>query len=72
MPPVFVDAHALADRLDVTYGTILTWARRGKIPHARDGRGRLLFNVDRVFDALRLKATTTFQQAEGRGGDHDA
>jgi hypothetical protein len=28
MPPVFVGAHDLADRLDVTYDTVLTWARR--------------------------------------------
>jgi excisionase family DNA binding protein len=53
MPPVFVDAHELADRLDVTYDTVLTWARRGKIPHVRDGRGRLLFNLDSVLSTLR-------------------
>jgi excisionase family DNA binding protein len=53
MPPVFVDARALADRLDVTYETVLTWVRREKIPYIRDGRGRLLFNLDSVLSALR-------------------
>ncbi len=52
MPPVFVDARGLADRLDVTYPTVLTWVRRGKIPHVRDGRGRLMFNLDSVIKTL--------------------
>ena len=55
MPPIFVDARALADRLDVEYRTVLTWVRRGKIPHLRDGRGRLLFNLNTVIDTLRPK-----------------
>ena len=32
MPPIFVDARELAERLDVSYDTVLTWVRRGKIP----------------------------------------
>jgi excisionase family DNA binding protein len=52
MPPIFLDARGLADRLDVTYDTILTWVRRGKVPHVRDGRGRLMFNLDSVIEAL--------------------
>jgi excisionase family DNA binding protein len=63
MPPVFVDARELADRLDVSYPTVLTWVRRGRIPHARDGRGRLLFNLDSVLQALRRKPC----EADGRG-----
>jgi excisionase family DNA binding protein len=55
MPPIFVDAHGLAERLSTRYETVLTWARRGKIPHIRDGRGRLLFNLDSVLDALRTR-----------------
>lgn len=55
MPPVFVDARALADRLDVRYETVLTWVRRGKIPFVRDGRRRLLFNLDSVLGSLRDK-----------------
>ena len=47
MPPTFIDARNLAGRLDVGYDTVLTWVRRGKIPHIRDGRGRLLFNLFR-------------------------
>ncbi len=38
MPPIFVDAHDLVERFDVGYDTVLTWVRRGKIPHIRDGR----------------------------------
>ena len=52
MPPVFVDARTLADRLDVGYGTVLTWVRRGRIPHVRNGRGRYLFNLESVTRAL--------------------
>ena len=63
MPPVFVDARTLADRLDVRYETVLTWVRRGKIPHVRDGRGRLLFNLDSVLSALRPKPQAT----DGKG-----
>jgi excisionase family DNA binding protein len=55
MPPIFLDARDLAERLDVTYDTVLTWVRRAKIPHVRDGRGRLMFNLDSVIEALRQK-----------------
>ena len=51
--PNFVDARGLAERLGTRYQTVLHWVRRGKIPHLRDGRGRLLFNLDRVLEALR-------------------
>jgi len=56
MPPIFLDARDLAERLDVRYDTVLTWARRGKIPAVRDGRGRLMFNLDSVIETLRQKA----------------
>jgi hypothetical protein len=52
MPPIFVDARGLAGRLDVSYETVLTWTRRGKIPHVRDGRGRLMFNLNSVIATL--------------------
>jgi excisionase family DNA binding protein len=52
MPPIFVDARSLAERLDVSYYTVLTWVRRGKVPHVRDGRGRLMFNLTSVIEAL--------------------
>jgi len=55
MPPIFVDARDLAERLGVRYDTVLTWVRRGKIPHIRDGRRRLLFNLNTVLEALRQK-----------------
>jgi excisionase family DNA binding protein len=53
MPPIFTDARDLAERLDVTYDTVLSWVRRGKIPHVRDGRNRLMFNLDSVIEASR-------------------
>jgi excisionase family DNA binding protein len=52
MSPILLHARDLAERLDVRYETVLTWARRGKIPHVRDGRGRLLFNLDSVIEAV--------------------
>ena len=63
MPPIFVDARALAERLDVSYETVLTWVRREKIPYVRDGRNRLLFNLDSVLSALLPKT----QEPEGKG-----
>ena len=67
MPPVFVNARDLAERLDVTYHTVLRRSRRGRIPHLRDGRGRLLFNLDSVLGALRGKSHDSRPEAEGRG-----
>ena len=55
MPPIFVDARDLAERLDVSYDTVLTWVRRGKVPHVRYGRGRLMFNLNSVVETLRDK-----------------
>ncbi|MDR3638675.1 MAG: hypothetical protein P4L84_33020 [Isosphaeraceae bacterium] len=52
MPPTFFDAKTLAWRLDVSYQTLLTWTRRGKIPHFKDGRGRITYNLDSVLAAL--------------------
>jgi excisionase family DNA binding protein len=67
MPPIFVDARALAERLDVGYDTVLTWVRRGKIPHIRDGRGRLMFNLNSVIEALRQKPPQSAVKAEEVG-----
>lgn len=52
MPPNFLDPHQLAKHLGVSYGTVLFWARRGKIPSIQDHRRRYLFNLNLVFDAL--------------------
>jgi excisionase family DNA binding protein len=71
MPPIFTDAHDLAVRLDVTYDTVLTWVRRGKIPHVRDGRGRLLFNLNSVLESLRRRADEDRHEAAGREGGHE-
>jgi excisionase family DNA binding protein len=55
MPAIFVDARDLAGRLNVSYDTVLTWVRRGKIPHVRDGRNRPLINLNSVLDSPRPK-----------------
>ncbi len=69
MPPIFVDARDLAERLGVRYDTVLTWVRRGKIPHVRDGRGRLLFNLNTVLETLRQKSLDARHAAAGREVD---
>jgi excisionase family DNA binding protein len=68
MPPVFCDARDLAERLGVRYDTVLSWVRRGKIPHVRDGRGRYLFNLNTVLEALRQKSLETRHAAAGGDG----
>jgi excisionase family DNA binding protein len=68
MPPIFVDARELAGRLDVSYDTVLTWVRRGKIPHIRDGRGRLLFNLNTVLETLRQKPVDARPEAAAKDG----
>jgi excisionase family DNA binding protein len=68
MPPVFVNARDLAEQLDVSYDTVLACVRRGKIPHVRDGRGRVVFNLDAVLKTLRQTASQPRQQAHGREG----
>jgi excisionase family DNA binding protein len=65
MPPIFVDTRALAERLDVSYDTVLSWVRRGKIPHVRDGRGRFMFNLNSVIEALREKPDSEAARPEG-------
>jgi excisionase family DNA binding protein len=66
MPPVILDARDLAERLDVSYPTVLDWARRGKIPHLRDGRRRLRFNLNAVLDALSRKSDRAHQTVSDR------
>jgi excisionase family DNA binding protein len=68
MPPIFVDARDLAVLLDVGYPTVMTWVRRGKIPHIRDGRNRLMFNLNSVIDALREKGAIDRQTTARPGG----
>jgi excisionase family DNA binding protein len=64
MPPIFVDARDLAERLDVSYDTVLSWVRRGKVPHIRDGRNRLMFNLNTVLETLRQKPRQDAPQPE--------
>ena len=68
MPPIFVDARDLAERLGVRYDTVLTWVRRGKLPHIRDGRGRYLFNLNTVLETLRQKSLDAQHAAAGKAG----
>jgi excisionase family DNA binding protein len=58
MPLVLLTPRELAKRLDVSYETVLAWARRDEIPSIRDGRNRVLFNLDSVLTALRPGAAT--------------
>ncbi len=69
MPPIFVDARDLAERLGVRYDTVLTWVRCGKIPHVRGGRRRILFNLNAVLEALRQRSQKAPQTAAGRKDD---
>jgi len=68
MPPIFVDARDLAERLGVRYDTVLTWVRRGKLPHIRKGRGRYLFNLNTVLETLRQKSLDARHEAAERDG----
>jgi len=58
----------LAERLGVRYDTVLTWVRRGKLPHIRDGRGRYLFNLNTVLETLRQKSLDARHAAAGKDG----
>jgi excisionase family DNA binding protein len=66
MAPAFLSARNLADRLDVSYSTLLTWVRRGRVPHIRDGRGRLLFNLNSVLESLRETSRSVSSKATGQ------
>lgn len=55
MPLVLLDGRELAARLGVRYETVLDWGRTGKIPCLKTGRGRVVFNLDQVVDALRSR-----------------
>jgi predicted site-specific integrase-resolvase len=48
MPPIFVDARDVSERLKVSSDTVLNWVRRGTIRRLRDCRNRLLGNLNRV------------------------
>jgi excisionase family DNA binding protein len=63
MPLVLLTPRELAQRLDVSYETVLAWARRYEIPSIRDGRNRVLFNLDSVLTSLRSGAAN---DPEGR------
>ncbi len=52
MLPIFLSPRELAQRLNVSYETVLKWAKLGKIPFIRDDRGRYLFNLNAVANAI--------------------
>jgi excisionase family DNA binding protein len=54
MPPILLNARELAERLEVTHGTVRDWERMGRIPAIRTGR-RVMFNLDSVIRALRFE-----------------
>ena len=57
MPLVLLDGRELADRLGESYANLMRWSRTGKIPSIKTGRGRVVFNLDEVVNAL-MKART--------------
>ena len=67
MPPIFVDARDLAERLGVRYDTVLARVRRGKLPHIRDGRPHL-FNLNTVLETLRQRSLDARHAAAGKAG----
>jgi len=70
MPPIIVNARDLAERLEVRYETVLTWVRRGKLPHIRDGCGRYLFNLNTVLETLRQKSLDARRAADEKSVDN--
>lgn len=56
MPPVLLDAHQLAERLDAGYGDVLRWARRDVIPSIKVG-GRYFFDLKKVAIALNQRSS---------------
>lgn len=57
MPSTYLDGRELADRLGESYETVMGWARSGRIPRIETGR-RIMFDLDRVIDALRASQRT--------------
>jgi excisionase family DNA binding protein len=66
MPPTLLTPRELGERLNVSYESILTWARREEIPSIKDSRNRRLFNLDAVLQALRSRAAIEPQRAMDR------
>jgi hypothetical protein len=58
MPPVLLDAHQLAKRLDARYVDVLKWARRDVIPSIKVG-GRRYFDLKKVALALHQRSSAT-------------
>lgn len=44
----YIGAAAVAERLDVSIGTVYNWARIGRLPASRSGSRRWLFSVKDV------------------------
>lgn len=53
MPPILIDGRQLGERIGYPYRTVMGWYRDGLIPGIRTGRGRVLFDLDKVLTALR-------------------
>jgi excisionase family DNA binding protein len=69
MPPVLLTPRELADRLSVSYETVLAWARRGEVPSIRDSRNRVMFNLDAVLTVLCSGIAVEETEAAGREDD---
>ncbi len=55
--PALVGAREVAERLDVTVGTVNRWVRTGRIPCVRPSRRIVRFDMDAVLAAFSKEAT---------------
>lgn len=55
-PPTLLDTDGLARFFEVTPPTVLEWVRLRRIPFIRVSRRILRFDLDRVVEALEIKA----------------
>lgn len=62
-------ATELAERFQVTVPTIHAWHRRGWIPCLRAGRRPVLFDLEEVLAALRLRGAEAIGPADKEHAD---
>lgn len=69
MSLILLTPRELAQRLDLSYETVLSMARRDEIPSIRDSRNRLVFNLDSVLQALRASSPRESGSRLSKGGE---
>lgn len=53
MPTILLTGRELAEQLGVSKAEVMSWHRRGWVPSVKIGSGQVLFNLDRVVEAMR-------------------